>query len=120
MNLYLDDHFTEQELAGMLRSQGHAVVRPAEVGLRGASDARHLEHCIRHRLVPLTADRLDFYELHNLVQAAGGQHHGILIVRYDNDPKRDMKTKHIVRAVGKLEQSGTALINQVVILNHWR
>jgi hypothetical protein len=55
-----------------------------------------------------------------LIQAAGGKHAGILIVRYDNDVGRDMKSKDVVIAVGKLERSGLEVANQTHILNHWR
>lgn len=120
MNLYVDDNRADPALAAFLRKAGHAVVRPADVGIAGASDARHLEHAIRNGLVVLTADRDDFWELHHLVQTSGGNHPGILVVRYDNDPKHDMKPNHIVAAIGKLEASGIALVNQVVVLNHWR
>jgi hypothetical protein len=31
-----------------------------------------------------------------------------------------MKPKHIIAAIAKLEKSGLALENQLVVLNHWR
>jgi hypothetical protein len=37
-----------------------------------------------------------------------------------NDPNRDMKPKHIVGALGKLERSGLALGDDFIVLNHWR
>jgi predicted nuclease of predicted toxin-antitoxin system len=120
MNIYLDDNRTDRSLAGLLRKVGHRVVIPGDVGLSGRSDACHLEHAIRNRLVMLTADRRDFKDLHELVLTSGGSHPGILVVRFDNDPKRDMKSKHIVAAIGKLERSGVAIVNQTVVLNQWR
>jgi hypothetical protein len=120
MNLYLDDNRAGPRLAGLLVKAGHTVVRPAEVGLSGAWDPRHLEHAIRMGLAVLTADQEDFQDLDRLIQIAGGRHCGMLVVRYDNDPRRDMKPQHIVAAVGKLERSGALLANQVVILNQWR
>ncbi len=90
MNLYLDDNRSGDELAALLVKAGHQVVRPAEVSLAGASDARHLEYAIRTNLAVLTADRIDFWELHDLILTAAGSHHGILVVRFDNDAKRDM------------------------------
>jgi hypothetical protein len=44
----------------------------------------------------------------------------ILVVLYDNDPTRDMKPKHIVAAVGKLERSGISCVSEIVVLNQWR
>ena len=118
--IYLDDNRAGRFLAGLLRKDGHAVVCPGDVGLAGASDALHLEYAIRTGLTTLTADSTDFRELHQLVETSGGGHPGILVVRFDNDPKRDMKPRHIAVAVRKLERSGTSSVNQVVILNQWR
>jgi hypothetical protein len=86
----------------------------------GVSDARHLEFAIRNSRIVLTADRRDFRELHDLILAAGGHHPGIVVVRFDNNPKRDMKTAQIVRALGKLERAGVPVVDQLIILNHWR
>jgi len=120
MNLYLDDNRVDARLHGLLRKAGHTVVRPADAQLSGASDARQLEHAIRNGLAVLTADRLDFWELHGLVLAAGGHHPGILFVRFDNDRSRDMRAHHIVRAIGKLERSGIPTVDRVIELNRWR
>jgi predicted nuclease of predicted toxin-antitoxin system len=120
MRIYLDDNRADQKLAAMLRKAGHLVVRPAEVGLTGASDPRHLEYAIRESLVVLTSDRDDYRDLHYLVLTSGGAHPGILVVHYENDATRDMKPKHIVAAVAKLEKAGIPLASQLIILNHWR
>src|SRR5262245_47646049 len=120
MNIYLDDNLSDRTLASLLVRAGHVVVRPADVGLTGAKDPRHLNHAVRAGLVFLTADDEDFHDLHDLIVGAGGSHPGILLVRYDNDPKKDMKPQHIVRAIRNLEQAGVDTTSQVVILNHWR
>ncbi len=120
MKIYLDDNFSDRTLAALLTKAGHGVVRPADVGLTSATDIRHLEHAVRESLVVLTADRRDFPDLHRLIMTTGGNHPGILIVRYDNDPKRDMKAQHIVRAIRNLEQAGFDTTSQLIILNHWR
>ncbi len=120
MNIYLDDNITDGAVAGMLRAARHSVVRPADAALSGASDARHLEYAVRMRFVVVTKDTGDFTDLHLLAITLGGRHFGILFVHYDNDAARDMKPKHIVRAIGRLEQSGLPLENQIYVLNHWR
>jgi predicted nuclease of predicted toxin-antitoxin system len=120
MNLYVDDNLTDPNLAGALRKAGHVVVRPADVQRSGASDARHLECAILRGLVVLTADRRDFWDLHDVVRVCGGHHPGILIVRFDNDRMRDMKPKHIVRAIANLEKAGIDPRDQLIVLNHWR
>jgi len=120
MNIYLDDNLADETLGALLVRGGHAVVRPNEVGLRSASDAKHFEHAIRNSLMVLTSDRDDFRDLHQLVRTSGGNHLGILVVHYENNEKKDMKPKHISAAIGKLERSGTPCVNELIVLNHWR
>jgi hypothetical protein len=48
--------------------------------------------------VLLTRNYDDFAELHDVVQAAHGTHHGILVVRLDNDPRRDMTDRGVVKS----------------------
>ena len=120
MMIYLDDNFTDRALTEMLRRAGHTVFRPADFNLRGASDARHLERAIREKLVLMTKDQEDFLDLHQLVLTCGGHHLGVIVVRYENDSKRDMKNQHIVSALGRLQNAGLPLVDQYVILNHWR
>jgi hypothetical protein len=103
-----------------LRKAGHQVVVPTSVGLSGADDPDHFLHAIRNSLVLLTRNHDDFHVLHLLIQATSGRHPGMLIVRRDNDPTRDMKDRDIVRAVGKLEAAGVPIENEFHILNHWR
>ena len=43
---------------------------------------------------------------------------GILIIRFDNDPTRDMTPRHIVTAIARLESAGVPSENQVHILHH--
>jgi hypothetical protein len=120
MNLYLDDDSAKSSLIKLLRSAGHQVVIPADVGLAGASDPRHLSHTVQQSLVLLTRNHDDFEDLHLLVQVKGGNHPGILVVRSDNDPSRDMKDRDIVRAIANLEQAGVPVTSAFHIPNHWR
>lgn len=120
MNLYCDDNLLDKALVAMLRKARHQVLLPKDVNLSSASDARHLEYAIRNGLVLLTKDSEDFDDLHQLVLTSGGRHFGVIVIRFDNDPAKDMKPKHIVAAIAKLESSGLTLDNQLVILNHWR
>jgi predicted nuclease of predicted toxin-antitoxin system len=120
MKVYLDDNLVAKSLGAMLTKGGHHVVRSNDVGLSGATDPKHLAHAIRTGLVALTSDWQDFEDLHELVLAAGGTHPGIVVVRFDNDPTRDLKPKQIVKALGKLERSGAPLLNQLIVLNQWR
>jgi Domain of unknown function (DUF5615) len=97
MNLYLDDDSAKASLVRLLRTARHQVVIPADAGLAGASDPRHLTHTVQQHLVLLTRNHDDFEDLHLLVQATGGNHPGLPVVRSDNDPNRDMKGRDIAR-----------------------
>jgi predicted nuclease of predicted toxin-antitoxin system len=120
MKLYLDDDSAKAILATLLRKAGHPVVVPASVGLSGADDAEHLLHAVQQDLVLLIGNHDDFRVLHLLVQATQGRHPGMLVVRRDNDPSRDMKDRDVVRAIANLESSGIAIQNELHVLNHWR
>jgi predicted nuclease of predicted toxin-antitoxin system len=120
MNLYLDDDSAKALLATLLRKAGHQVTVPTSVGLSGADDPDHLLHAVQQSLVLVTRNHDDFRILHLLVQATGGRHPGILVVRRDNDPTRDMKDRDIVRAIANLENVGVPIENDLHILNHWR
>src|SRR5262249_12711216 len=120
MNLYVDDDSAKAALVARLRKAGHQVVLPADASLAGAADARHLLYAVLHGLVFLTRNHDDFEDLHQLVQATHGRHTGIIAIRFDNDPTRDLKDAAIVRALRKLEHSGASIGNEFHILNHWR
>jgi hypothetical protein len=120
MNLYLDDDVAKGALVARLRRTGHQVVVPADVAMSGVWDPRHLLHAVQNGLVLVSKNHDDFKELHLLVKAVNGQQTGILVVRADNDPRRDMKDADIVRAIHNLERAGVPIANEFHILNHWR
>ena len=120
MNLYLDDDSAKAALAKLLQNVGHQVFIPADVGLAGAADPRHLMHAVQNVWVLLTKNHDDFEDLHLLVGATSGSHPGILVVRSDNDPTRDMKDRDVVRAISNLEGAGVPIVNEFHVLNHWR
>ena len=49
MNLYLDDDVVSAVLIKLLRRTRHDVVTPADNGLSGSPDVRHLEFAIRSK-----------------------------------------------------------------------
>ena len=120
MNLYLDDDSAKGALVARLKKEGHGVTVPADVSLRGTADPRHLLYAVEHDLILLTKNHDDFEDLHFLIQATKGQHAGILAIRIDNDPTRDMKDAEIARAIRNLDLSGAPIANDFHILNHWR
>jgi hypothetical protein len=120
MNLYLDDDSTDGLLLRLLRRAGHDIQVPQDIGMSGESDPVHLTVAARSRRVLLSANHDDFRELHELVYYTGGVHSGILIVRYDNDARRDMTQKGIVLAIANLVAANVPIENEFIILNDWR
>src|SRR5262249_16652805 len=120
MKLYLDDDISKHALVARLKRGGNQVTIPADVGLDGSSDPQHLLFAVQNGLPLLSKNHDDFKDLHLLIVATKGRQPGILIVRGDNDPKRDMKDQDIVRAIRKLEQAGIPLGDGFHILNHWK
>jgi hypothetical protein len=120
MNLYLDDDSVDGILLRLLRRAGHDVQLPQDVGKSGESDPVHLTFASRSRRVLLSRNHDDFRELHELVYYTGGSHSGILIVCYENNPRRDLTQKGIVAAITNLVAANLPIENEFIILNEWR
>jgi hypothetical protein len=120
MRLYLDDDSASALLAQLLRQAGHDVRLPVEIGTVGENDAVHLIHAVREDRGCLSHNYDDFEDLHELIVTVRGHHPGIIVVRKDNNPKRDLDAKGIVRALTKLLTAGVALVDSFYVLNHWR
>lgn len=120
MRLYLDDDSTAGVLVRLLRKAGHDVLLPREADLDGEADPVHLTRAIREGRTLLSRNHDDFQDLHELVVAAGGRHPGILVIRSDNNPARDMTPRGIAAAVARLEASDLSAADQFLILNQWR
>ncbi|MFL5244697.1 MAG: DUF5615 family PIN-like protein [Gemmataceae bacterium] len=120
MLIYLDDDSVDSILIRLLRKAGHGVVLPADVNLAGSHDAVHFRQAIRDHRTILTANRKDFPFLHELILEAQGSHFGLLLVRKDNDLKRDLTPAGITRAVANLLAAKIPIENEMHVLNHWR
>ncbi len=120
MNLYLDDDSADKLLVRLLTADGHDVLTPDPVGNRGLEDPEHFLYAIQNGRVLLTRNHDDYEPLHNLVVGSSGRHPGVLTVRNDNDKKRDLNAKGIVRALRKLIRSGAPIADTLNVLNHWR
>ena len=120
MRLYLDDDMDANELIGLLEHEGHAVVSPRSVAMRGAEDEAHLSYAATEQRVVLTANVRDFLTLHQRWQEEGRAHAGILGLYRENNPQRDLTYAQIARAVSHLERAGLALENTFQNLNMWR
>jgi hypothetical protein len=120
VRLYLDDDSVNTLLVSLLKRAGHDIRLPSDVGLVGQSDPVHLKRAITDRRSLLSGNHKDFEELHDLIQAAGGTHSGILIVRRDNDRRRDLTPRGIVTAISHLVAANVPIENQFIVLNQWR
>jgi predicted nuclease of predicted toxin-antitoxin system len=120
MRILIDENMNRRRLASLLQAAGHDVVLAGDVGLMSVSDARVMAWAIGQDRPVLTQDHEDFSDLHDLVLAAGGHHPGLLIVRFDNDPRHNLTDRGIVTALGNLEASGVPIPDQLHVLNHWR
>ena len=120
MEVYLDDDTDEDRLILTTRRQGHRLLSPRSLGLRGRHDAIHLREAIFRRVPLLTRNQHDFRLLHELIVASAGIHYGVLVVCRDNDPHRDLSPSDVGQALTRLEQTWPDLRNQFVILNQWK
>ncbi len=109
-----------QRLANRLRSAGHDIVLATDVGIASVSDARAMAWAVTQGRTVLTRDHEDFADLHDLVMAVGGHHPGILVVRFDNDPRHNLNERAITTTLENLAASGIALADKIHVLNHWR
>ena len=108
MILYLDDDMAAPLLARLLGNAGHDVMLPADVGLSGDDDAVHFRYAAINGRAMVTGNHDDYENL------------GVLAVRKDNDPKRDLTYAGIVRALRNLLAANAPTADQCVVLNHWR
>jgi predicted nuclease of predicted toxin-antitoxin system len=120
MRLYLDDDSTDTLLVRLLTQAAHDVCIPSDAGISGTTDPIHLTLAVREDRVLLSRNHDDFEELHDLVLQVRGHHPGILIVCRENDPRRDLTPRGIVNAIKKFLAANVPLVDQFVILNHWR
>lgn len=120
MKLYLDEDSSHGHLLGLLRSVGHAVLIPADVGMLGKRDPRQLLFAFGQQRVFLSRNHRDFVDLHEMLIGCGGAHFGILTIREEKDRKRSMKPHHIVRAIQRLTHAGVLIASQHYVLNQWR
>ena len=120
MKLYLDDDSAAPLLVHLMEPAGHDVQVPTDVGLSWEDDAVHFRHAVAQGRAIISGNYRDFLNLHHLVMQVQGHHPGILVVRRDNDPKRDLGPAGIVRALRNLLAAKVSILDQYIILNHWR
>jgi hypothetical protein len=116
----MDDDLAGAALAKFLQRAGHNVQLPVDVGLSGVDDAVHLTRAIRDSRITLSRNYRDFENLHNLIMEARGHHPGIFIVRRDDNIRRNLSPRDIVRALRNLGAAGVALEDHYYHLNAWQ
>jgi hypothetical protein len=117
---YVDDDLDSDLLLRLAIAQGHELISPRAVGLRGARDAAHLAYAARLGMPIVSGNPGDFEALHDLTLALGGQHFGILLVYGERDVRRQMKAVHIANALSQLESKQMPLVNALIVLNQYR
>ena len=100
MRVLIDENMSSRRLAARLQAVGHDVVLASDVGLVSVGDARVLAWAVARDRPVLTRDHEDFADLHDLVVAVGGHHPGILVVRFDNDPRHNLTERALRRRLG--------------------
>ena len=120
MRLYLDEDTAAALLVQLLRNAGHDVEVPAGAGLLGEWDPVQLTYAVKEDRAVLTRNYEDFEDLHNLLQVGQGHHPGILVIRRDDNPRRNMSPRDIVRALRNLEVAGVPIADQYIELNGWQ
>jgi predicted nuclease of predicted toxin-antitoxin system len=103
VRILIDENMSSRRLAARLQSTGQDVVLATDVGLGSIADARVLAWAVAQDRAVLTRDHEDFAALHDLVMAVGGHHAGILVVRFDNDPRHNLTERDMSTALGNLE-----------------
>ncbi|MGP0064549.1 MAG: DUF5615 family PIN-like protein [Isosphaeraceae bacterium] len=120
MRFLVDENLCDRRRGSLLSAQGHDPVLAIDVGLLSAADPRVLIWAIAQAVPVGTRDHDDFEDLHDLLMAGGGHHPGILVVRFDSDPRNNMTDRGIANAITKLEASGVPIPDHIHVLNQWR
>jgi predicted nuclease of predicted toxin-antitoxin system len=120
MRFLIDENMSNRRLAARLQAQGHDPVPAGDAGLLMVTDAKVFTWAIVRFLPILTRDYEDFADLHDLIVSSGGHHGGLLVVRFDNDPRHNLTDRGIAAALSKLESPNVPIADQIHILNHWR
>ena len=90
-----------------------------DVGLLSASRSQGADLGDRPSRPVLTRDSEDFQDLHDLIMAAGGHHPGMLVIRFDSDPRHNLTDRAIASTISNLESSGVPIADHVHVVNHW-
>ncbi len=113
IKVYLDDNLDNDDLITALRKEGFKVISPRDIGMRHKKDEDHLKCAVFNDAILISYD-LDFQKLaHKII------HKGIIIIRRNNNSKKDMSSKRIVKALKNIETLHLILENKLYYLNQF-
>ncbi len=113
--LLIDEDTLAKVLVKMLKQVGHDVLTVNEVGLSGETDEIVLNYARKNQRVLVTRNCQDFEDLH----LENSVHSGIFAIYENQDHRKDLSRKEIVKAIANLEAASIPLANQFISLNHW-
>jgi predicted nuclease of predicted toxin-antitoxin system len=120
MKLYLDEDTAWSQLVQALHRAGHDTQTTIQSGLAGEWDPVQMMYAIQEDRCILTRNYCDFQDLHNLLASAHGHHSGVVVIRRDDDTRRNMSPRDIVRALANFETAGLPMTDQYIVLNQWQ
>lgn len=113
--LLIDEDTLAKVLVKMLKEADHDVLTVNEVGLSGEPDEVVLNYARKNQRILLTRNCQDFEELH----LENSVHSGIFAVYENQDRRKDLSRKDIIKAIENIELASIPLANQFISLNHW-
>ncbi|MDJ0662753.1 MAG: DUF5615 family PIN-like protein [Crocosphaera sp.] len=113
--LLIDEDTLAKVLVKMLKKAGHDVLTVNEVGLSGEPDEVILNYARKNNRILLTHNCQDFEALH----LENSVHPGIFAIYENQDHRKDLNRKDIIKAINNLESASIPLADQFISLNHW-
>ena len=113
--LLIDEDTLAKVLVKMLKEAGHDVLTVNEVGLSGEPDQVVFNYARKHQRILLTRNCRDFEVLH----LQNSVHFGILAIYENQDHRKDLSRKEMIKAIENLESASIPLANQFISLNQW-
>lgn len=119
MRIYLDDDADINLYIAILSAAGFEIISPRKIGMRHKSDIGHIKTATRLNATILTHNG-DFSIIHKSFLNEKKSHYGIFIVYRYNNPKKDMKPFHIVRAIKNIISLNLPIPNSLYNLNQFK
>lgn len=115
----MDDSADKDVYIGVFKASRFDVISPRKIGTLGKQDKEHLQIASSLNATVLTFDE-DFGLVHEDFKKKGKNHNGILIVYQYNNPYKDMKPSHIVKAIKNIISLNLPIQNNLYNLNQFK